>query len=134
MNNSNSIHFPNSDRKYGEAYIKSFAQRTGEQAGLIVSDFLTGILVLLLADRTTGKTSSTVVNRGVGPLLSQVDTNQLEKLLTANEVAEHLNISKGKAYQLMSRGKIPSVQFDRTTRVRKQDLEKFVESHRKQAI
>jgi len=49
-----------------------------------------------------------------------------EKLLTAYEIAAILNISKAKATQFISTGEIPSVQFDRTTKVREQDLEKIL--------
>ena len=52
-------------------------------------------------------------------------TPKSEKLMTAYEIAVILNISKAKAYQLISRGEIPAVQFGRTTRVKEQELEKF---------
>ena len=44
-------HEPQSD-EHREAYIKSFSQQTGEQAGKLVADFLAGILFLLLVDRS----------------------------------------------------------------------------------
>jgi excisionase family DNA binding protein len=49
--------------------------------------------------------------------------------LTAYEIAIVLNISKAKAYQLIQRGEIPDVQFDRTKRVRRQDLDEFIRGH-----
>jgi excisionase family DNA binding protein len=52
-----------------------------------------------------------------------------DSILTANEVAKILRISKAKAYQMIQRGEIPAVQFDRTTRVRQQDLEEFIREH-----
>jgi excisionase family DNA binding protein len=49
--------------------------------------------------------------------------------LTGSEVANRLNISKAKAYKLMSTGRIVSIRFDKTIRVREQDLEKFINEH-----
>ena len=129
MNTLNPLHFLSANPEHQEAYIRSFPQRTGEQAGQFLTEFLTGILVLLLADRSPGTGRSTVVTQGSSTKRAPVITQGLEKLMTAYEVAERLNISKAKAYQLMSTGKIPSIQFDRTTRVRKQDLEKFLNDH-----
>lgn len=117
MNKSNSIHFPYVNHESRDANIRTFSHRIGEQTGQLLIEFLEGILVPLL----DGKASDQVH--------SQVIADPSEKLLTACEVAKHLNISKAKAYQLMSTGKIPSVQFDRTTRVRKKDLVKFIDEH-----
>ena len=49
-----------------------------------------------------------------------------DKLLKAIEVAERLDISKSKAYQLMQRGEIPTVHLGQAVRVRQQDLEEFI--------
>jgi excisionase family DNA binding protein len=50
-------------------------------------------------------------------------------ILTASEIADILRISKSKAYRMIQQGEIPAVQFDRTTRVRRQDLDEFVMGH-----
>jgi excisionase family DNA binding protein len=50
------------------------------------------------------------------------------RLLTADDVAERLRISRSFAYALMSRGEIPPVRLGRAVRVRPQDLEEFIES------
>ncbi len=50
----------------------------------------------------------------------------LESLLTADEVARILNISRSYAYLLMRRGDIPTVHIGRSARVRPSDLELFV--------
>jgi putative molybdopterin biosynthesis protein len=50
-------------------------------------------------------------------------------LLTAEQVAERLQISQSFAYTLMSRGEIPTVRLGRSVRVRPQDLEKYIESN-----
>lgn len=52
-----------------------------------------------------------------------------EKLLTGNDVAQRLQISKVHAYRLMRRGEIPVIRFGKVVRVRPQDLEKFIEKH-----
>ena len=89
MNKTNPTYFsdlnpePQSD-KHREAHTKSFSQRTGEQAGQLVADFLAGILSLLLVDRS----------RSFGQ--SHSVTPKPEKLLNAYEIAVILNISKAK--------------------------------------
>ena len=119
MSKVNPIHFiDNLTQEHRESDIRSFSQRIGEDAGQLVANFLAGILVLLVADKPLPV-----------PVRMSAVSQGSEELMTAYEVAELLNISKAKAYQLMSTGKIPSVQFDRTTRVRKQDLEKFLSDH-----
>lgn len=49
------------------------------------------------------------------------------KLLRMQEVAETLQISAAKAYQLAKSGELPCVKFGRSVRVREEDLEKFIE-------
>ena len=49
-----------------------------------------------------------------------------EKLLTGNQVAEILNISRSTAYNLMKRGQLPSVRFGRSVRCRSTDLDEFI--------
>ncbi|NYG55285.1 helix-turn-helix domain-containing protein [Nocardioides perillae] len=44
------------------------------------------------------------------------------------EVAEHLNISRSKVYELLKSGELPSVHIARTRLVRKVDLEAYVQS------
>ena len=110
-----------------EAYIKSFSQRTGEQAGHLIANFLDGILSLFLAEGSRSAVRSPVVPPSF--VLSPTVPPKSEKPLTAYEIAIFLNISKSKAYQLISRGEISSVKFGRTTRVRKEDLELFLKHH-----
>jgi excisionase family DNA binding protein len=50
-------------------------------------------------------------------------------ILTAGEVAKILRISKSKVYRMMQQGEIPSVKFGRTSRVRHQDLNDFIQNH-----
>jgi excisionase family DNA binding protein len=51
-----------------------------------------------------------------------------QRLLTAVEVAQLLNISRAFAYQLMKRGKIRTVSFEGARRVRPEDLLTFITS------
>ena len=50
-----------------------------------------------------------------------------ERLLTGNEVAQKLNISRSFAFLLMQQGTIPTVRLGRLVRVRPADLDKFIE-------
>jgi excisionase family DNA binding protein len=52
-----------------------------------------------------------------------------QRLLTADEVAQILNVSKSFAYQLMQQGDgIPVVRLGRAVRCRPQDLDAYIES------
>lgn len=44
------------------------------------------------------------------------------------EVAEHLNVSRSKVYELLKSGRLRSVHIDRTRLVRHADLEAYVAS------
>ena len=48
--------------------------------------------------------------------------------LTAREIADILKISKALAYRLIAQGQIPSIRFGRVTRVRREDLEIFIQN------
>jgi len=52
------------------------------------------------------------------------------QLLKANDVAEILQISRTKAYQLMQIGEIPTVRIGRSVRVVLSDLEDFISQRR----
>lgn len=49
-----------------------------------------------------------------------------DRLLTARDLAEVLNISKAFAYKLMQTGEIRSVSIGSSRRVRRADLEDFI--------
>jgi|GEM_PF-3560115 hypothetical protein len=87
--NLSDIHHELQSVSLGETYIKSFSQRTGEQAGQLVADLLAGILFLVLVNKSPKSVQQLAV------------TPKSEKLLTAYEIAVILNISKAKAYQLI---------------------------------
>lgn len=48
------------------------------------------------------------------------------KLLKGIEVAEVLNVSRAFAYRMMADGRIPTLKFGRSVRVRPEDLQTFM--------
>lgn len=54
----------------------------------------------------------------------------MEKLLKGKEVAESLSISRSQAYLLMRNNQIPTIKIGKSIRVRADDLEKFINTHR----
>jgi excisionase family DNA binding protein len=50
----------------------------------------------------------------------------MKVLLTADQVAEILNISVSKAYAMMASGEIPTIKIGRCVRVREEDLEAYI--------
>jgi excisionase family DNA binding protein len=48
------------------------------------------------------------------------------QVLKVQQLANALQISRALAYRLCLEGKIPSIRFGRTVRVRQEDLEKFI--------
>ncbi len=50
-----------------------------------------------------------------------------ERLLKPAEVAEILQVSKAMAYALMQRGEIPTVRIGKVVRVRRVDLQKYID-------
>ncbi|NLN69421.1 MAG: helix-turn-helix domain-containing protein [Chloroflexi bacterium] len=52
------------------------------------------------------------------------------KLLNADQLANILNISRSKAYQLMRNSEIPTITIGRNVRVSHKDLEEFIEQNR----
>ena len=104
--------------------IRSFASNLGTQWGEFVSTALSEFLFLVVALRKPSQVfqmSSKSKPVAVPP--------QADRLLTAGDVANRLNISKSKAYQLMQRGEIPCVHMERTTRVRPADLKAYIKQN-----
>ncbi len=66
----------------------------------------------------------------MSPQLSAPPLTEADMLLTVREVAERLAVSRRHVWRLISANELPSIKFGRTTRVRVQDLEEFVERHR----
>jgi excisionase family DNA binding protein len=51
----------------------------------------------------------------------------MDKILTVDEVAEILKVSKAKIYLLAQRRKIPHIKLDRNIRIRESDLLKWLD-------
>lgn len=54
----------------------------------------------------------------------------MEKLLTAEEVALILNISRSKAYRLMRLKEIPTITIGKNVRVSENDLNNYISKNR----
>lgn len=54
---------------------------------------------------------------------------QFTNLLTGEEIAKILNVSRAYAYQLMRQRMIPTVKIGRSVRVRQEDLEQFISTN-----
>lgn len=55
----------------------------------------------------------------------------MQTLLTGNDVAKILNVSRSQAFTLMQRGDIPTIRIGRkNVRVRVEDLEWYIEENR----
>jgi excisionase family DNA binding protein len=55
----------------------------------------------------------------------QINTN--ECLLNVRDIVRILNISRSLAYRLVQSGEIPSVRIKSSVRIRKQDLDAFIQ-------
>jgi len=118
-----------------EAAIRRRADRVGKQVGEAVSSFLAEIMISILASRPQEviPVVQAASARSHVAFLRQKQTPypKPDGILTAGEVAQVLRLSKAKAYRLMQQGEIRSIKFDRTTRVRRQDLDEFINTHMK---
>jgi len=104
-----------------ESAIRSFAKNVGTQWGDFVATALSEFLILVVTLRRPPQVFQ--MSSKSKPIT--VPT-QMDRLLTAGDIASRLNISKAKAYQLLQRGEIPCIRMDRTTRVRPVDLEAYI--------
>lgn len=58
--------------------------------------------------------------------MNQTYPTLISPLLTGDEVAAALHVSRAYAYQLMRTGEIPSIKIGRSIRVRREDLDAFI--------
>ena len=123
-----------------DAAIRRRADRVGKQVGEAISSFLVEIMISILATRppTVTKISQAASSapqaapskpQATSPTLQRAASQEPDGILKASDVAQILRISKGLAYRMMQQGEIPSIQFGRTTRVRRQDLDEFIRTH-----
>lgn len=66
-------------------------------------------------------------------MLEDVGAKIDSQLLKAQRVAEHLDISKSKAYQLMQAGTIPTIRIGGSLRVPAKALTRWIEANTKAA-
>ncbi len=52
-----------------------------------------------------------------------------DPILTVRQVADYLQLSKSKVYYMIQRRKIPYIRLGKNVRIRKSDLERWIESH-----
>ena len=52
------------------------------------------------------------------------------RLLTAEEVADILNVSRSKAYRMMRLKEIPTITIGKNVRVSNEDLDEYINSNR----
>ena len=118
-----------------DAAIRRRADRVGKQVGEAVSSFLSEVMISILATRSheVFPVSQAASSRTQAASLRQKQSPYPgpDGILKASDVAQILRISKGLAYRMMQQGEIPSIQFGRTTRVRRQDLDEFIRAHMK---
>jgi excisionase family DNA binding protein len=111
-----------------EAVIRQRADRVGKQIGEAAASLLAEIMISIQATRPqeVSPTSQTASHSS-----KQAPSPRPDGILKASDVAQILRISKGLAYRMMQKGEIPTIQFGRTARVRRQDLDEFIRTHMK---
>jgi excisionase family DNA binding protein len=57
------------------------------------------------------------------------ETEQTEYLMSPEELAKFLGLGRTRPYELLTAGTIPSVRIDRLRKIRRTDVDRFVESH-----
>jgi excisionase family DNA binding protein len=58
-----------------------------------------------------------------------IDLENDPELMTAAEISKVFNVSLGHVYHLIERKELPIVKIGRSVRVRKVDLEKYINDH-----
>jgi len=62
--------------------------------------------------------------------MNTLDIERGERLMTADEIAKILHISRAKVYRLIQRGYIPAIRIHRLVRVIPADLRDFAKRYR----
>ena len=60
---------------------------------------------------------------------SNLQREQTEYLMSTEELAKVLGLGRTRTYELLSNGTIPCVRIGRLRKVRRTDVDKFIESH-----
>lgn len=115
----NALHQPNSRSTYElisdqeKAVLRERSDRAGKQLGEAAANLLYEIILAIISTK------------------GQAKAEKQYTILTADEVAKVLRISKSKVYRMMQLGEISSVKFGRTSRVRLEDLQDFIRNQGK---
>ena len=94
--------------------IQTIAERVGNEIRQSFAYSL-GEILLLIRDKERHATMELSVHQ--------------DEFLTASELAKILKISKALVYRMIQIKEIPSFSIGRTVRVRRDDLDTFIESH-----
>ncbi len=100
--------------KEEEIVINAIAEKMSEQISQLMVASLGEILVLIKEN---------------GVRLNVQPASRPDEFLTAIEIAEILKISKAQAYQMIRTRVIPSFSIGKTVRVKRDDLDAFIQSH-----
>ena len=58
----------------------------------------------------------------------------MDDILTLEELAEYLKISKPTLYKMVENGKIPALKLANQWRFKKEDIDKWLEQHRQSTV
>jgi excisionase family DNA binding protein len=61
-------------------------------------------------------------------VFSYLRTEETKKLLSAEELAQELGVGRTTAYALLWSGQIPSMKIGRLRKIRREDVEAFIEA------
>ena len=92
--------------------LKLISDKTGEQVSQLIFDSFKEMLDLINEKRKKRSTD-----------------HHPDELLKAGDVARILNISRGQAYQLMRTREVSTFSVGKIVRVRRSDLEEFIQAH-----
>lgn len=59
---------------------------------------------------------------------------KMDDILTLEELAEYLKISKPTLYKMVENGKIPALKLANQWRFKKEDIDKWLEQHRQSTV
>ena len=62
-------------------------------------------------------------------MFSNPRTEETKKLLSAEELAQELGVGRTTAYALLWSGQIPSMKIGRLRKVRREDVQAFIDAH-----
>ena len=62
-------------------------------------------------------------------MFSSPQTEETKRLLSADELARELGVGRTTAYALLWSGQIPSMKIGRLRKVRREDVQAFIDAH-----